>query len=138
MIGDVLVKVDDFIFPADFIVLDMKVDKNVPLILGRDFLTTSKALIDVGRGEITLSDNASKSTYKIESELFKYEEAQRAKMEYECRVVMMTYTTKPKGPKEGEDCSNLSIFFINIVPPAPKKGKPNPPKVTPQGKTEGE
>ncbi|XP_047978459.1 uncharacterized protein LOC125220340 [Salvia hispanica] len=47
MIEDVLVKVDDFIFPADFIILDMKVDKNVPLILGRDFLATCKALIDV-------------------------------------------------------------------------------------------
>ncbi|XP_042012087.1 uncharacterized protein LOC121760495 [Salvia splendens] len=57
MIEDVLVKVDDFIFTADFIVLDMKVDKNVPLILGTDFLATSKALIDVGRGEITISDN---------------------------------------------------------------------------------
>ncbi|XP_047948973.1 uncharacterized protein LOC125194795 [Salvia hispanica] len=75
MIEDVLVKIDDFIFPADFIVLDMKVDKNVPLILGRDFLATCKALIDVGRGEITISDNHSQSTYKIESEMLKFEEA---------------------------------------------------------------
>ena len=97
----------------------------------------SKALIDVGREEITLSDNANKSTYKIKSEMFKYEEAQRVKMEYECRVVMMTDTTNPKGSKEGEDCSNPSIFVINIVPPARKKGKPNPPKVTPQGKPKG-
>ncbi|XP_047950734.1 uncharacterized protein LOC125196311 [Salvia hispanica] len=80
MIEDVLV--DDFIFPADFIILDMKVDKNVPLILGKDILATRKALIDVGRGEITLSDNTSKSTYNIENEVLKYEEAQRAKMEY--------------------------------------------------------
>ncbi|XP_042065519.1 uncharacterized protein LOC121809035 [Salvia splendens] len=55
MIEDVLVKVDDFNFPTDFIILDMKVDKNVPLILGRYFLATCKALIDVGRGEITFS-----------------------------------------------------------------------------------
>ncbi|XP_047949153.1 uncharacterized protein LOC125194985 [Salvia hispanica] len=75
MIEDVLVKIDDFIFPADFIVLDMKVDKNVPLILGIDFLATCKALIDVGRGEITISDNHSQSTYKIESEMLKFEEA---------------------------------------------------------------
>ncbi|XP_047943124.1 uncharacterized protein LOC125189954 [Salvia hispanica] len=67
MIEDVLVKVDDFIFPADFIVLDMKMDKNVSLILGRDFLATCKALIYVGRGEITISDNYSRSTYKIET-----------------------------------------------------------------------
>ncbi|XP_042009143.1 uncharacterized protein LOC121757705 [Salvia splendens] len=84
MIEDVLVKVDDFIFPADFIILDMKVDKNVPLTLGRDFLATCKALIDVGRGEITISDNVNKSTYKTESAMLKYEETQRAKMEHEC------------------------------------------------------
>ena len=69
--------------------------------------------------------------------MLKYIEAQRAKMEYECRVMMMTNTTKPKGPKEGEDCSNPSIFVINAVPPAPKQGKPNPPKVAPQGKPKG-
>ncbi|XP_042035146.1 uncharacterized protein LOC121781476 [Salvia splendens] len=80
MIEDVLVKVEDFIFPANFIIIDMKVDKNVHLILGRDFLATCKALIDVGRGEITISDNYSHSTYKIESEMLKYEEAQQTKM----------------------------------------------------------
>ena len=55
MIEDILVKVDDFIFPADFIILDLKVDKNVPLILDKDFLSTSKALIDVGRGRSRLA-----------------------------------------------------------------------------------
>ncbi|XP_047979178.1 uncharacterized protein LOC125221090 [Salvia hispanica] len=86
MIEDVIVKVDDFIFPADFIMLDMEVDKNVSLILGRDFLATCKALIDVGRDEITISDNYSHSTYKIESEMLKFEEAKRVKMERQCRA----------------------------------------------------
>ncbi|KAL0283546.1 UNVERIFIED_CONTAM: hypothetical protein Sangu_2883800, partial [Sesamum angustifolium] len=44
---DVLVKVEKFIIHVDFIVLDMKEDKNMPLILGRPFLATSRALIDV-------------------------------------------------------------------------------------------
>ena len=47
MIEDVLVKVDKFIFTADFIVLDMEEDKEIPIILGRPFLATGKALIDV-------------------------------------------------------------------------------------------
>ena len=34
VIEDVLVKVDKFYFPADFIVLDMEEDNNIPLILG--------------------------------------------------------------------------------------------------------
>ena len=34
VIEDVLIKVDKFYFPANFIVLDMEEDSNVPLILG--------------------------------------------------------------------------------------------------------
>ena len=47
IINDVLVKVDKFIFPMHFIVLDMEEDKEVPIILGRPFLATDRALIDV-------------------------------------------------------------------------------------------
>ena len=43
----VLVKVDKFILLAGFIVLDMEEDKEIPIILGRPFLTTGRALIDV-------------------------------------------------------------------------------------------
>lgn len=46
-IEDILVKVDKFIFPVDFIVLDFEADKEVPIILGRPFLATGKTLIDV-------------------------------------------------------------------------------------------
>ena len=54
VIEDVLVKVDKFIFPADFIVLDMEEDKEIPIILGRSFLATGRAMIDVQRGELKL------------------------------------------------------------------------------------
>ena len=54
IIEDVLVKVDKFIFPADFIVLDMEEDKEIPIILGRPFLATGRALIDVQKGELRL------------------------------------------------------------------------------------
>ena len=54
IIEDVLVKVDKFIFPADFIVLDMEEDKDVPLILGRPFLATGRTLIDVHQGKLIL------------------------------------------------------------------------------------
>ncbi|XP_073139095.1 uncharacterized protein [Henckelia pumila] len=40
IIEDVLVKVDKFIFPVDFVVLDMEEDLDMPLILGRPFLDT--------------------------------------------------------------------------------------------------
>ncbi|XP_073120635.1 uncharacterized protein [Henckelia pumila] len=47
IVEDVLVKVDKFIFPVDFVVLDMKEDLEIPLILGRPFLANGKSLIDV-------------------------------------------------------------------------------------------
>ncbi|XP_073019377.1 uncharacterized protein [Primulina eburnea] len=53
-IEDVLVQVDKFIFPVDFVVLDMEEDREIPLILGRPFLATGKALIDVQKGELVL------------------------------------------------------------------------------------
>ena len=42
VIEDVLVKVDKFIFPTDFIVLDMEEDKEIPIKLGRSFLATGR------------------------------------------------------------------------------------------------
>ena len=54
VIEDVLVKVDKFIFPVDFIVLDMEEDKEIPIILGRPFLETGRVMIDVQRGELKL------------------------------------------------------------------------------------
>ncbi|GJT61839.1 reverse transcriptase domain-containing protein [Tanacetum coccineum] len=51
---DVFVKVGKFHFPADFVVVDYVVDPRVPLILGRPFLRTARALIDVYGEELTL------------------------------------------------------------------------------------
>ena len=49
IIEDVLIKVRKFIFPMDFVVIDMDEDKHVPLLLGRSFLATGAALIDVNK-----------------------------------------------------------------------------------------
>ena len=54
VIEDVLVKVNKFIFLADFIVLDMEEDKEIPIILGKPFLVIGRAIIDVQRGELKL------------------------------------------------------------------------------------
>ncbi|XP_048229310.1 uncharacterized protein LOC125369930 [Ricinus communis] len=56
IIEDVLVKVNKFIFPVDFVVMDMNGESDVPLILGRPFLATSKALIDVSSGKLELRE----------------------------------------------------------------------------------
>ncbi|KAL0461396.1 UNVERIFIED_CONTAM: hypothetical protein Slati_0027200 [Sesamum latifolium] len=57
IVENVLVKVGKLIIPFDFIVLDIEEDKNMPLILGRPFLATSRALIDVQKGQLILRVN---------------------------------------------------------------------------------
>ena len=54
---DVPVRVRDYFIPVDFVVLDMEIAKETPLILGRPFLSTVGAYIDVGAGEIHFSIN---------------------------------------------------------------------------------
>jgi hypothetical protein len=54
VLEDVLVKVNDLLFPADFVILDMDEDSEVPLLLGRPFLATGRALIDVELGKLIL------------------------------------------------------------------------------------
>ncbi|GJV46174.1 reverse transcriptase domain-containing protein [Tanacetum coccineum] len=51
---NVLVGIGKFVFPVDFINLDMPEDIKVPLILGRPFLSTARAKIDVYKRKITL------------------------------------------------------------------------------------
>ena len=53
-IEDVLVKVEDLVFPADFMILDIQEDEEHPIILGRPFLATSRALINVELAELTI------------------------------------------------------------------------------------
>ncbi|GJQ93457.1 reverse transcriptase domain-containing protein [Tanacetum coccineum] len=63
---DISVKVGVFHFPADFVVVDFEPDPRVPLILGRCFLKTSRALIDVHKGELTLRIGSEAITYNLD------------------------------------------------------------------------
>ncbi|KAJ8774225.1 hypothetical protein K2173_009656 [Erythroxylum novogranatense] len=65
ILEDVLVKVDKFIFLADFTVCDIEEDVEVPIILGRPFLATGRVLIDVEKGELTMRVNGEEVTFSI-------------------------------------------------------------------------
>ncbi|GKB12601.1 DNA-directed DNA polymerase [Tanacetum coccineum] len=54
IIENVLIKVDKFVLPIDFVTLDMPEDSRVPIILGRPFLATARAMINVFNKKITL------------------------------------------------------------------------------------
>nr|GFA22190.1 reverse transcriptase domain-containing protein [Tanacetum cinerariifolium] len=63
---DVHVKVGSFHFLADFVVEDFDTDPRVPLILGRSFLKTGRALIDVFEGELTLHVGKEAITFNLD------------------------------------------------------------------------
>ncbi|KAM1881385.1 hypothetical protein ACFX13_003002 [Malus domestica] len=54
VIEDLIIKVDNLYLPADFVVLDMDEDLQTPIILGRPFMATTRTLIDVEAGTLTL------------------------------------------------------------------------------------
>nr|GEX22390.1 reverse transcriptase domain-containing protein [Tanacetum cinerariifolium] len=62
---DVFIKVGKFHFLTDFVVVDFEADPRVPLILGRSFLRTGRALIDVYGEEITLRVNDEAVTFNL-------------------------------------------------------------------------
>ncbi|GJW59345.1 reverse transcriptase domain-containing protein [Tanacetum coccineum] len=64
---DVFVKVGKFHFPTDFVVVDFDADPQVPLILGRSFLRTGRALIDVYEGELILRDGDEQLILHVDS-----------------------------------------------------------------------
>ncbi|GKB11840.1 reverse transcriptase domain-containing protein [Tanacetum coccineum] len=63
---DVYVKVGKFQIPADFVVVDFNADPQVPIILGRSFLKTGRALIDVYEGELTLRVRKEDVTFNLD------------------------------------------------------------------------
>nr|GEV33915.1 reverse transcriptase domain-containing protein [Tanacetum cinerariifolium] len=66
---DVYVKVGTFHFPTDFVVVDFDVDPRVPLILGRSFLKTERALINVFEGELTHRVGKEAITFNLDQTL---------------------------------------------------------------------
>ena len=83
-IEDVLVKVDKFIFPVDFLVLDFEADKKVSVILERPFLITRKTLIDVRKGKLIMWVNDQQVTFNVLNAM--------------------------KSPDEVEDCNFIGLF----------------------------
>ena len=60
-----LVKVESFIFPEDFVILDCEVNFEVPIILLRPFLATGRALVDMEKGQMKFWLNNEEVTFKI-------------------------------------------------------------------------
>ncbi|XP_077215719.1 uncharacterized protein LOC143850346 [Tasmannia lanceolata] len=122
MVEDVLVKVGEFLFPVDFIVLETEpvanIKDQIPIILGRPFLATSNALIDCRNGLMKLTfGNAS-----MDFNVFRlgFEEALDEEGLENARDI---------GDSFSDDLSIQQIEFgASLFPPLPKP----PPKKAPQ------
>nr|GEV50870.1 hypothetical protein [Tanacetum cinerariifolium] len=69
---DVFVPVGKFTFPADFVVIDYESDPRVPLILGRPFLKTARALIHIHGEEMILCDEDERLTLNMKHDTTSY------------------------------------------------------------------
>ena len=102
VLEDVLVTVGKFVFPVDFIILDMEVDSQVPLLLGRPFLATGAALIDMQKGVLTLRVGEEATAFNLIKSM------QNIDIDREnCNVVDDVYTYNPD---VHNDC-NAQIFI---------------------------
>ncbi|GJZ15865.1 retrovirus-related pol polyprotein from transposon TNT 1-94 [Tanacetum coccineum] len=94
IVENVLVRIDKFVFPIDFIILDMPEDIKNPLILGRSFLSTAHAKIDVFKRKITLrvgNDKvvfkSDKPTSKIIERVYALSLRERMELDLEARLI---------------------------------------------------
>ena len=60
MIEDVLIQVKQLVFPADFVVMDIEEDPDIPIILGRPFMSTTNYRVVLGNGELELDEEDQK------------------------------------------------------------------------------
>ncbi|KAJ9535698.1 hypothetical protein OSB04_un001150 [Centaurea solstitialis] len=65
ILEDLPLQVGNFIIPCDFVVLEMVEDVNTPIILGRPFLATAGAIIDVKNGKLSLNVGREKVEFEL-------------------------------------------------------------------------
>nr|GEU51668.1 hypothetical protein [Tanacetum cinerariifolium] len=117
---DVFVKVGTFHFPADFIVVDFDADPRVPLIPGRSFLKTGRALIDVFEGELTLRVGKEAITFNL-NQTSRYSAIYNDMTANRIDIIDMAYE---EYSQEVLGFSNVIATFLNDDPslPPPNQG----------------
>ncbi|XP_066161940.1 uncharacterized protein [Oryza sativa Japonica Group] len=105
--GDVPIKIRDFFIPVDFVVLDMDTGKETPLILGRPFLSTAGANIDVGTWSIHFHINGKEEKFEFQPRT------------EQCSMVRIKYGPNPQNIQvvevEPPKTDNLVKFMQNFL-----------------------
>jgi hypothetical protein len=109
---DIPVRIRNSFIPVDFVVLEMNVYRQIPLILGRPFLSTAGATIDVAAGIIKLNISGKEETFTF-----------KPKGTEQCNQVMVTIRlernamTPDKKPSAADDFSmKFSRCVKNVMP----------------------
>ena len=98
ILEDVPVRVGKFFIPVDFVVLDMDEDDHIPIILGRPFLHTAGANIDVKNGSLTLTVGDDKVTFNLNAGL-KHPMIQQSCYAI-CTINKIVRTDPPRSPNK--------------------------------------
>lgn len=106
---DILVKIQDYFIPVDFVVLDMETLKEKLLILGQPFLSTAGAHIDVGAREICFNINGKEEKFNFWSK------------QEQCSIIKIKYGPKPQGIKEVKVTPHKMIILIPFIKAFMKK-----------------
>ncbi|XP_012461388.1 uncharacterized protein LOC105781392 [Gossypium raimondii] len=104
-IEDVLVHVDKFIFPVDFIILDFEADKKVQIILGRPFLAIDKTIIDVQKGELTVPVQDEQVTFNVINAIRSFDEVK------DCSTVSKEDPLVPENLEYSDPLEGISFDF---------------------------
>ncbi|XP_006579214.1 uncharacterized protein LOC114410759 [Glycine soja] len=65
VIEDVLVRLKHLIFPVDFVVMDIEEDADIPIILGRPFMSTARCVVDMGKKKLELGIDNQKISFEL-------------------------------------------------------------------------
>nr|GEV84733.1 reverse transcriptase domain-containing protein [Tanacetum cinerariifolium] len=113
---DVFVKVGKFYFPIDFVVVDYVVDPRVPLVLGRPFLRTGRALIDVYGEELTLRVDDEAITFKVGQTLkYSYNDAEPINRIDVIDVAYEEYVQEVLGFSDNSKSGNPTPIYDSII-----------------------
>ncbi|GJU45098.1 reverse transcriptase domain-containing protein [Tanacetum coccineum] len=113
---DVFVKVGTFYFPADFVVVDYDADPRVPLILGRPFLRTARALIDVHGEQMTLRHDDKSVIFKVgDTKNFSYNDIETVNKVDFIDIACEEYSQEILGFSEVLTNGNSTPYFEPIV-----------------------
>nr|GEY62911.1 DNA-directed DNA polymerase [Tanacetum cinerariifolium] len=130
---NVFVKFGKFYFPADFVVLDFIADPRVPLILGRPFLSTAYALIDVYEGEIILRHDDQSLTLNCDclNDDSNTEEIEDSEFDMERDILILEalLNSDPEPPSNRKDYFSSVHKDLKVVEPKNQSSDDEPPEV---------